>query len=124
MEDTLSQALFMVGKWVEDIETRLRSVEGGSLMALAGGTLDNQVIKAGEEVRFIIPLDMPEGFTFGAYRQISIEEGSASKGTIRDCFIQWFSTTGYGKNAQIAVQNYGDKDQNVKVTVTALCYKS
>ena len=67
--------------------------------------------------QFTIP-DIPEGYSFGAYRQIAVN------GTgFQNVFIQSFATSGGGTKANISVYNAGDTEVTVNVSVTGLFFK-
>lgn len=90
---------------------------------VAGGTSEMKNVNAGDKATYEINLNVPSGYTFVAYRQLSIGEGTDGYNA-DDCVVRFFSSTGGGTKAQVSIKNIGQSQARVNVTVTCLLLKS
>ena len=104
-----------------DITNDEISVKPGEVFVSNGGSLSNQTIAADSRKAFTISGVAPNGYSIAAYRQISISGVSGEEW--KKCFVQFFSTTGGGKNAQVAIVNTATTAASINITVTCLCMK-
>lgn len=82
--------------------------------------VDKKKVPAHSRVLIEFTFDLPEGYEIFAYRNFSMQKGTGGGDEWKNVALQFFSTAGGGKKAQIAVINTGDTDAIIKAQVNVL----
>lgn len=99
-------------------------IENTSLTTIGGNSGDQTVPANGRKNIQITINNIPEGYSFGAYREISIAAGTGDTTGYQQCAIQFFGTAGGGTKANLGIKNFSSNAVTIKVNVTALFYKN
>ena len=85
----------------------------------------NTTVPANDRKNVIFDSKLPEGYEFGAYRQVSIQNltGSGANDAWKKCVIQSFSTSGNGNKCNINIVNTGDVEAKINISCKYLVYK-
>lgn len=119
-----------VGLYADSVSSiRLQEGDIASVSTLApsniilDGNAEYTVPANGRAVKKIPIVGIPPGYTFGAYRGISLNGVSGDGESFKNCAIQFFGSANGGTAANVAIKNFSDAPANLSVRINAMFTK-
>lgn len=116
LDATLSWFLFE--EYQEEVAEKLSEP-----FKMIGATEDGISVPPGETITRAIPLNPPEGYRFGAYRELAIMDATTDGKNSANVILRWFGSAGQGTMANVSFKNIGEEEAIVRVAASVLFYK-
>lgn len=102
---------------IHEVQTKVDEVTTEPLFVHVRAQQTGVTVPAGDRTNIKIPMEVPEGYTFGAYRGVAL--GGQGTG-FHKCAFQMFDSSDGGTKANVSITNFGTEEVTVDVNVTVL----
>lgn len=106
---------------IHAVQEQVQEVVSEHTFTSLSATMTGITVPANGRTNVQIPIqNIPEGFFFGAYREVSL---AGSDSGFENCAIQFFGSASNGTKANIGIKNFSNSDVTINVNVTVLFMK-